>query len=117
MEDPFLLIQDPFAVAPLPLEVPAQDPFAHILRQLDNLIHDLPNVDPQPFPPHRFRQHSVDIYGNQLVIYGDEGYAQQGQVLSPFRAQRITPEQGQFNEGMRRPRQCVEWGFGSIANH
>jgi hypothetical protein len=62
-------------------------------------------------------QHSVDIYGNQMVIYGDEGYAWQEQVLSPFCARRITPEQGKFNEGMTRPRLCIEWEFGSIANH
>jgi hypothetical protein len=62
-------------------------------------------------------QHSVDIHGNAMVIYGDEGYARRGQVLSPYRARRVTPEQGLFNEGMRRPRLCVDWGFTSISNH
>lgn len=62
-------------------------------------------------------QHARDIHGNLMNIYGDEGYASNGQVRSPYRRRLLTDEEMAFNASMKRPRLSVEWGFGHITNH
>jgi hypothetical protein len=61
--------------------------------------------------------HSHGHGGREMTIYGDEGYARRGRVLSPFRGRTLTQEQLTFNSEMRRPRLCVEWAFAHMANH
>jgi hypothetical protein len=61
-------------------------------------------------------QHSHGHGNRELAIYGDEGYGRLFPVLAPYRG-TLTEEQNATNEGMRRPRLCVEWGFGNISNN
>ena len=60
--------------------------------------------------------HCKDTKGQEMVIYGDEAYSNLSQVRSPYRGRVLTQAQIRFNSSMRRPRLCVEWGFGFINN-
>jgi len=63
-------------------------------------------------------RHAKTPDGEPMVVYGDEGYTGRGQYLqAPHRQRRLLPEQAARNEGMRRPRLCVEWAFGTISNN
>ena len=66
---------------------------------------------------HYLARHARSPVGQQLVVYGDEGYGQSPEVKAPFRGNFLTPEQNARNVSMRRPRLSAEWGFGFISNH
>lgn len=61
--------------------------------------------------------HSHGHGGKEMIIYGDEGYAHCGCVLSPLHGQTLTQEQLTFNSEMQHPCLCVEWAFTHMANH
>jgi hypothetical protein len=62
-------------------------------------------------------EHGIGPEGEQMVLYGDEGYPRLGQIQSPFRGRVLPQDQYDFNTRMRRPRLCIEWAFGHIVNN
>lgn len=55
--------------------------------------------------------------GQQMSVYGDEGYGQSPEVKAPFRGNMLTPEPHQRNESMQHSRLSAEWAFGYISNN
>lgn len=47
-------------------------------------------------------------------LYGDPAYPMRAHLLSPFRADQLTPEEQAFNTQMSAVRTCVEWEFGKL---
>lgn len=48
---------------------------------------------------------------NDLVIFGDKGYAQAGRLRAAYKGAQLTDEQKEFNLEMSRVREAVEWSF------
>ena len=63
------------------------------------------------------QQHSFDLNGNILCIYGDPAYTVRTQLQGPFGGANLTANQKAWNESMSRVRVSVEWLFGDIKNY
>jgi len=61
--------------------------------------------------------HSLAPDGSVLCIYGDPAYPLRRQLMAPFRGNRITNQQKQWNQRMSSVRVSVEWVFGDIVNY
>ncbi|XP_066920034.1 uncharacterized protein [Clytia hemisphaerica] len=62
-------------------------------------------------------QHSRNLNGDPLCIYGDPAYPLRPQLQCPFKGVRITPLQRQWNLAMSSVRVSVEWIFNDIINY
>ena len=51
---------------------------------------------------------------HNYAVYGDPAYPLRPNLIVPFRAGALTPEQLDFNGTMSRVRESVEWAFGNI---
>jgi hypothetical protein len=49
------------------------------------------------------------------VIYGDSAYCFRPYLWAPFKGNRLTQDQSDFNDIMKPVRESVEWGFGKIS--
>ena len=63
-------------------------------------------------------QHSFNLNGHPLSIYGDPAYPHRVHLQCPFaRRPDLTDDELAFNQSMSRVRICVEWVFGDILNY
>ena len=62
----------------------------------------------------KLAQYAIDTNGNSLCLYGDPAHPLRVHLQCPFRGNRITPQQTEFNKSMSQVRVAVEWLFGDI---
>ena len=62
------------------------------------------------------QQHSFDLNGNPLCVYGDPAYPLRVHLQAGFKGANLTPQEVIFNQRMSEVRVAVEWVFGDILN-
>lgn len=92
---------------------------AHLYGPLEGRRHDMALLEESGLRD-LFSQHMSGApdgpQQQDLLVFGDQGYAMEQFVQTPFRGHHLTPNQARFNNTMKDLRVTVEWGFGRVAS-
>ena len=89
---------------------------ANLYGPVEGRIHDSGMLADSNLLP-LLQQHCNRQNGTPLCIYGDPAYPLRAHLQAPFKGNRITPLQDEFNKAMSKVRVSVEWIFKEIIRY